>query len=188
MIQMILSVILVLTVDPSLTVRDVHGHVFKPFHVDRNAQVLFFLSAECPISRFYAQEIQRICTEYGTRGVRCGLVYEDVPPNIPSLRRHLEEFGYREIPAVADSSGEIARHSGASVTPQAVVIDGSRRIRYRGRIDNFYAALGKPRRQATVHDLKEALDSVLAGRAVRQQETSAIGCFIESFEPFKEKR
>ena len=177
-----------LAVNPSFEVRDIDGRPFKPFRVEEKAQVLFFLSAECPISRFYAQEIQRICREYGERGVRCGLVYEDFPVNAPALRRHLDEFGYRGIPAMTDGTGKIATQVNATVTSEAVVIDRAGRIRYRGRIDNFYADLGKPRRAATVHDLRDALDAVVAGRAVTLPETTAVGCFIMSPDLFKEKK
>ena len=185
--QVLMLAALAFTLDPTFEVKDVHGHLFRPFCVEGKAQVLFFLSAECPISRFYATEIQRICRDYETRGVRCGLVYEDVPVDPAAVRTHLEEFGYRDIPAVTDGTGKIAKQTGASVTPQTVVIDKAGKIRYRGRIDNFYADLGKLRRQATVHDLRDALDAVVAGRAVAHPETTPFGCFIVSAEFLKEK-
>ena len=51
-------------------------------------------------------------------------------------------------------------------------------IRYRGRIDNGYADLGKPRQHVTSHDLRVSLDAVLAGRQVPAPETDALGCYI----------
>ena len=51
-------------------------------------------------------------------------------------------------------------------------------MRYRGRIDNWYAALGTRREQVTVHDLSEAIDAVVARKPVRTPETEALGCFI----------
>jgi hypothetical protein len=151
---------------------------FRPFEVEGKAQVLFFLSSECPISRFYARQIQRICRDYAGKGVACGLVYEDQHVGVAELRTHLDEFGYRGFRAAMDSTGAIAKRAGASVTPQAVLLDRQGSIRYRGRIDNFYADLGKPRRQATVHDLQDALDAVLSGREVLHPETEAVGCYI----------
>jgi hypothetical protein len=71
-----------------------------------------------------------------------------------------------------------ATHAKASITPQAFVIDRSGEIRYRGRIDNLYAALGKTRQQVTSHDLRDALDAVLVGGKVPHPETEALGCFI----------
>jgi hypothetical protein len=183
-----LFLLALLAVNPSFEVRDVNGHPYKPFRVEDKAQILFFLSADCPISRFYAQEIQRICKEYAARGARCGLVYEDLPVNAAAIRAHLDEFGYRGIPATTDGTGKIATQVNATVTPQAVVIDRAGQIRYRGRIDNFYADLGKPRLAATVHDLRDALDAVISGRIVTHPETTPVGCFIVSPDLFKEKK
>jgi hypothetical protein len=189
MFPLLIAAALALTaVDPSVEVKDIHGRAFRPFEVKGKAQVLFFLSAECPISRFYAQEIQRTCKENAARGVSCGLVYEDLPVNPAAIRAHLREFGYSGIPAMTDNTGKIAAQVAATVTPQAVVLDRSGKVRYTGRIDNFYADLGKPRRAATVHDLRDALDAVVAGRVVARPETTPIGCFIVSHELFKEKK
>lgn len=183
-----LVLLALLAVSSSFEVRDVYGHAFKPFRVEEKAQIVFFLSAECPISRFYAQEIQRICKEYAARGVRCGLVYEDLPVNAAAVRAHLDEFGYRGIPTATDGARKIATQANATVTPEAVVIGKAGQIRYRGRIDNFYADLGKPRRVATVHDLRDALDAVVSGGVVARPETTPVGCFIVSPDVFKEKK
>jgi thiol-disulfide isomerase/thioredoxin len=140
--------------------------------------VLFFISSDCPISNSYAPEIQRLCSEYGNKGVGCSLVYEDVGLDATSMRKHLNEYRYDGIPAVIDSNRKIANRVKATITPEAVVMDSKGGIRYRGRIDNFYAALGKPRQQVTAHDLRDALDAVLAGKPVPNPETKALGCYI----------
>lgn len=140
--------------------------------------VQFFISSDCPISNSYAPEIQRLCSEYGMKGVSCSLIYEDVGLDTTSMRKHLNEYRYVGMPAVIDSNRKIANRAKATVTPEAVVIDSRGEIRYRGRIDNFYAALGKPRQQVTAHDLRDALDAVLAGRSVPNPETKALGCSI----------
>jgi thiol-disulfide isomerase/thioredoxin len=141
-------------------------------------KVQFFISSDCPISNSYAPEIQRLCSEYRNKGVDCSLVYEDVGFATTSMRKHLDEYGYDGMPAVIDSNRKIANRAKATVTPEAVVIDAKGDIRYRGRIDNFYAALGKARQQVTAHDLRDALDAVLAGRPVPNPETKALGCYI----------
>lgn len=55
------------------------------------------------------------------------------------VRKHLQEYRYADIPAAADRARAVAKRAKAFVTPQAVVIDRAGEIRYRGRIDNFYA-------------------------------------------------
>jgi hypothetical protein len=141
------------------------------------ATLLFFVTSDCPIANFYAPEIQKLCAEYGKKGVSCTLVYEDVGLDEAGMRRHLVEYGYARIASAIDRDRSTARRFGATVTPQAVVVvDGE--VRYRGRIDNRYEAFGKPRRVVTAHDLRDALDAVLAGRSIANPETPALGCTI----------
>jgi hypothetical protein len=52
-------------------------------------------------------------------------------------------------------------------------------ILYRGRIDDLYVALGKKRAAVTERNLRDALDALAAGKAVRKSETKAIGCLIQ---------
>lgn len=144
------------------------------------ASVLFFVTSDCPLSNFYAPEIQQLCREYGRKGVSCSLVYEDVSIDDAAVRKHMAEYGYTSIPTVIDRDRAMARRAGATVTPQAVVVGANGDIRYRGRIDNRYEELGKPRRVVTVRDLRDALDAVAAGKPVARPETTALGCYIVS--------
>lgn len=167
-----------------LQMHDVRGGVVKPFAAGAQASVAFFVATDCPVSNAYAPEIQRVCREYSGRGVACSLIYEDIDsaPNnaklLQQVRGHLDEFKYTAIPAALDEDRAAAGAVKASVTPTAVVVDRGGEIRYRGRIDNLYAALGKTRQQITSHDLRDALDAVLAGRPVPHPDTEPIGCFI----------
>jgi hypothetical protein len=165
-------------------VRAVDGRPLRPFEPDGIANVLVFVATDCPISNAYAPEIQRLCRDYGGRGVSCTLVYEDVESASggvsldDQVRAHLAEYRYEGIPAAIDRTRQIAKQAKATVTPQAVVVDRRKEVRYRGRIDNFYAALGKPRQQVTERDLRDALDAILSGTPVPKQETKALGCYI----------
>jgi hypothetical protein len=94
------------------------------------------------------------------------------------VRKHLKDYGYTGIPAAVDRARLIAKQANATVTPQAIVVGRAGDIRYRGRIDNFYAALGRPRQQVTERDLRNALDAVVGGRTVPRPETKALGCYI----------
>ena len=164
--------------------RDLNGRVIAPFTPSGAASVVFFVATDCPVSNSYAPEIRRVCRDYGPRGVKCSLIYEDVdthPSAAPldqQVRTHLREYGYLGFTAVVDRDRVAATRAKASITPQAFVIDRSGEIRYRGRIDNLYAALGTTRQQVTSHDLRDALDAVLAGGKVPRPETEALGCFI----------
>ena len=162
-----------------LTVLVVTALLLGPGQATRSssAHILFFVTSDCPISNFYAPEIQKHCADYRDRNVACTLVYEDVGIDDAAVRKHQREYGYRSISTTIDRDRSTARRVGASITPQAVlVVDGE--VRYRGRIDNRYESFGKPRRVVTAHDLRDALEAVLAGRPVPNPETPALGCTI----------
>jgi hypothetical protein len=169
-------------------VLDINGQPIAPLHPAAKAEVLFFVSTDCPISNSFAPEIQHICRDYAAKGVGCSLVYEDVQVNAAAVRKHLAEYGYDRMAAIIDADRRIANQAHATITPQAVVIDSADKIRYRGRIDNFYAALGKPRQVVTVHDVRDALDAVLAGKTVSNPETTALGCYIVPPDILKEQK
>jgi hypothetical protein len=160
--------------------RDVDGNARDLFAPPGPANVLVFVASDCPVSNGYAPEIQRICRDYRAMGVTCSLVYEDVAIGPARVRAHRDEYRYTNIAAVIDGDRAIAARAKATVTPQAVVVGSGGVVKYRGRINNQYAALGQPRRVVTVHDLRDALDAVLAGRPVSNPETEAFGCFIPS--------
>ena len=179
------GVVMLLAGGVSGQTRDVDGRSMAPFQPAGKANVLLFVQTDCPVSNSYAPEIQRICKAYESRGVSCSLAYEDVRVDAAGVRKHMKEFAYTGIAATIDSSRAIADRARARITPAAVIVDASGAVRYRGRIDNFYASLGKPRQHVTEHDLVDALDAILAGKQVPTPETEALGCFITRPQPRK---
>jgi hypothetical protein len=164
---------------PSVMLRDVDGRELKPLDPGGPAEVLFFITNDCPIANSYAPEIQHICSDYAARGVGCTLVYSDPAIDAAAIRKHRADYGYTgPIAAVSDAAHQLAKATGATITPEAVVVGKAGKVLYRGRIDNFYAGLGKPRRFVTEHDLRQALDEVLAGKPVSHPQTLAVGCYI----------
>lgn len=164
----------------SLDLTGVNGERLRPLDPAGPANVLVFTSTDCPVSNGYAPEIQRICSAYAAKGIRCILVFEDVGVTAGAVRAHLADFRYGAMPAALDDGGRLAERVGATITPEVAVVDRRGVVRYRGRIDNQYAAIGRQRRTVTAHNLADALDAVLAGRQVAVPETQAVGCVILS--------
>ena len=106
------------------------------------------------------------------------MIYEDPGVTAGAVRTHLDEYRYHGVPAAIDHDGALAARVRATITPEAVVVDRNGEVRYRGRIDNFYAALGRPRQVVTVHDLQDAVKAMADGQPVATPETEAIGCYI----------
>ncbi len=75
-----------------------------------------------------------------------------------------------------DPRQELLKKVKATVTPEAVVVDGHGKVLYLGRIDDWYEDFGKQRYSATTHELRDALDEILAGKKVTTPVTKAVGC------------
>lgn len=165
---------------PSIAIRDIDGVKRQPLLVaPGHASALFFVTGDCPVSNYYSHEIRRICEDYARRGVACSLVYSDPATTDEMARKHAAEYGHGDYPKIVDREHVLIDATHAAVTPTAVVIRSDQTIAYRGRIDNFYAAIGQPRRIVTEHDLRDALDAVLSGKPVAKPETPVVGCYID---------
>ena len=79
--------------------------------------------------------------------------------------KHAKEFKTK-APVVLDSDQKIAKRVDARVTPEAFVINRKGKTVYRGRINDLYEDFGKRRRTPSKHDLKDALDALLAGKKI----------------------
>ncbi len=165
---------------PTATVRDIDGIPREPLKVEKgHVDALFFVTNDCPISNYYAHEIRRICEDYSKRAVGCTLVYTDSALTDEQARQHAAEYGHGTYPKIVDRNHVLVKAAGAAINPTAVLVKSDGSIAYRGRIDNMYAAIGIQRRVVTEHDLRAALDAVIAGRPVAKPESPPIGCYIQ---------
>ena len=83
-----------------------------------------------------------------------------------------------EFPLLKDPGNAVADQFGAQRTPEVFLLDGQRRVRYWGRIDDQYG-VGYARPQALRKDLAAALDELLAGKDdQRAGDSRRSGCFI----------
>ena len=166
-----------------LTVMDVDGQPRQPLDVaaaDR-AAVIIFIDADCPICNAYSGEINRLSIEYGSKGINFYVAYADPDLKPDEARKQLKEFGVT-CPGLLDSSLVLARRLGATITPEAVIVGKDQNVLYRGRIDDLYTRLGERRYEATHHDLRIALDAIVAGETPPPG-GPAVGCAIDLSQP-----
>jgi peroxiredoxin len=140
------------------------------------AVVLVFVRTDCPLSNRYAPEIQRLQSEFGPQGIPFWLVYPDADTSPEEIRRHLEDYRLT-LHALRDPGHAFVRQSGVRVTPEVAVFSRAQLV-YRGRIDDRALELGKERPAPTRRDLEEVLASVVQGRVVTNDFTTAVGCYI----------
>lgn len=140
--------------------------------------VIFSCNA-CPWAKAWEARIAELGNAYSRRGF--GVVV--INPNDPGLNA---EDGYdvmqrrardrkMKFPYVVDATSDVARAFGATRTPEVFLFGSNGLLVYRGTVDDNAREPGKVQRRY----LRDALDAVLAGRAVAVAETKALGCSIK---------
>ncbi len=142
--------------------------------------VLIFVRTDCPVSNRYAPTIQRLSAAHPDR-VAFWLVYPSKLDSPEKIRKHQGDFGY-QLPALRDLQRELVKQSRAEITPEAAVFDAHGRLIYHGRIDNLYEDLGRARPVATRHELDDAIQAAIAGKAPAAETARAAGCYISDLE------
>jgi peroxiredoxin len=147
------------------------------------AAVVFFVTIDCPIGNSYVPEMNRIRDAYASRGVSVWAVQADPHIAEPAVVKYAADFHY-SFPLLLDPGQILVKHAGATITPQAAVFSPDGKLQYLGRIDNRVEDFGQSRPKATVPDLRNAIDAVLAGRPASPDRTKSVGCSI----PLKDYR
>ena len=80
-----------------------------------------------------------------------------------------------QFPYVRDESQEVAKAYGALRTPHFYIFDVARELRYTGRMDDNPMDAAK----ATTHELRDALDALLAGNEPPVALTNPMGCNVK---------
>jgi peroxiredoxin len=148
---------------------------------DKKAFVLVFTNTTCPLVQRYWPELCRLEKEFRSRQVQFLAINACAEDSILAIAAQAVRYEC-EFPFVKDVACKCADALGVERTPEAVVLDAERKLRYRGRIDDQYR-LGGNLPAPTRRDLKEAIEDVLAGRDVAVKETPVDGCLITRPEP-----
>jgi len=143
---------------------------------EKRAFVVVFTSTTCPLVQRYWPKLKRLDEQFRGRGVQFVGVNASPGDTIPDVAQQAIDFGV-EFPVVKDADGSCVRAVGVERTPEVVVLDSNRRLRYRGRIDDQYR-LGGARPDVVHDDLQRALEELLEDRPVQVPETPVDGCRI----------
>ena len=144
---------------------------------EHKAAVLLFIDVTCPLARGYAPEFSRIAKHYGEKGIRVVGVFPDPELTAGAAAEFGEKFALR-FPLYLDSDQKLAHTIGITRVPEAAVLAPDGTLKYRGRIDNWYSLEGKRRPKPTRHDLRNALDAILAGEDPDPAIVPCYGCFL----------
>lgn len=155
-----------------------------------NARILavIFTCNHCPTAQAYEERLKKLVADYKDKAV----AFAAISPNDPKALR-LDELGYTDLSDTLDEmkirakhrqfnfpylydgdKQEVSRAYGPAATPHVFIFDAERNLRYTGRIDD-----GEQESDAKTRETRDALDALLAGKAVPVEKTRTFGCSIK---------
>jgi thiol-disulfide isomerase/thioredoxin len=171
---------------PDFTLPGIDGknHSLKEYAAAKVLAIVFTCN-HCPVAQMYEKRIKELTSDYRDKGV----AVVAINPNAPNAV-HLSEMGYTDLgdtlaemklrakyrhfnfPYLSDGENQkVALKYGPVATPHAFIFDRERKLRYEGRLDS-----NSRQELATKHEARDAIDALLAGKAVAVEHAPAVGC------------
>lgn len=146
---------------------------------DKPYLVVVFSCNHCPYVIGSEDRMIALHDDYAGRGVAMVAINSNETDNHPTddfehMVARAREKGFA-FPYLRDESQDIARAYGALRTPHFYLFDAARQLRYTGRMDDNPRQPG----QETTHELRDALDALLAGEDPPVAVTNPIGCNVK---------
>jgi peroxiredoxin len=147
--------------------------------------VVVFTCNHCPIAQMYERRIAQLAADYKDLGVAVVAIQPNDPKAIrideldsSDISDSLDEMKIRAeykhltYPYLYDGETQTVTDAyGPQATPHVFVFDRDRRLRYEGRMDNSHRA-----ELVKTHEVRDAIDALLAHREVAVKHTGVFGC------------
>ncbi len=166
--------------DFSLPEVETGENISLSYFADKKALLVMFICRHCPYVKHIERELAAIGLDYADKGLGILAIsandagsYPDDKPE--SLREMKDELGFI-FPYCHDDSQTIAKAYTAACTPDFFLFDNQRKLAYRGRLDASRPGNDKP---LTGEDLRTAIDQLLSGADVSDEQLPSIGCNIK---------
>ena len=142
--------------------------------------LVMFICNHCPFVKHIADELAQIGHDYISQGLGVVAINSNDVENYPSdsPEKMVEETKLRgySFPYLYDESQDVALAYDAVCTPDFFLFDGNGSLVYRGQLDDSRPGNGKP---VTGRDIRDAIESLLAGEAINPDQMPSIGCNIK---------
>lgn len=141
---------------------------------------ILFICNHCPFVIHIQEALARVAKNYGEKGIRfIAISSNDVethPDDSPeNMKRIAAENGYT-FPYLYDETQEVAKAYGAACTPDLFLFDENLACVYRGQFDASTPGNDVP---VTGDQLCNAMDNLLAGTAISDEQQPSVGCNIK---------
>jgi len=146
---------------------------------DAKLLIVVFSCNHCPYVIGSEDRMIRFYNDYAPKRVAMIAINSNETQGHPTdsfedMKSHASEKGL-PFPYVRDEKQDVALAYGALRTPHYYVFDADRKLRYTGRMDDNPRNPG----QEKTHELRDAVDALLAGKKPPVEVTNPIGCNVK---------
>jgi peroxiredoxin len=147
---------------------------------NKQALLVMFICHHCPFVKHIKSELAQLGRDYLAKQVGIVAISSNDPAvsaddSPEGLQRMAAEWGF-DFSVCYDENQAVAKSYAAACTPDFYLFDRDQKLVYRGQLDDSRPSNGKP---VTGADLRAAIDAVLAGRPVNQDQRPSVGCNIK---------
>jgi peroxiredoxin len=135
--------------------------------------VVVFTCNNCPVAKAYEDRLIALAKVYQSKGVQVVALDVNKNEDLEEMKERAKEKEFN-FPYLNDPSQKSARDHGATNTPHVFVFDKARKLVYLGGIDD-----NMDDSEVKHTYLRDALDSILAGKTPKKQQTAHPGYGIK---------
>lgn len=164
---------------PEFTLPATDGNTYSLDNFNERFLVLFFTCNHCPYVIGSDENTRAIADRFSEQSVRFVAINSNskntyAEDDFDHMVARMNEHNFPWI-YLYDESQEIAEAYGTLRTPHFYVFNTERKLVYTGR------AIDNPRawEESTTHELVDALEELIAGKAVTNAVTNPIGCNVK---------
>lgn len=147
----------------------------------KNKNVLImFICNHCPYVKHVWHEFARLEKDYENKGIKILAVNSNdiinYPQDAPEHMKKLHQDMQWSFPFLLDEKQSFAKALQAACTPDFYIFDTEHKLQYRGQLDD-----SRPGNDVNVsgQDIRKALDKVIQGEALDEEQKPSIGCNIK---------
>lgn len=142
--------------------------------------VIIFMCNHCPYVKHVLPKLLEVSKNYSQKKIQFIAInsndVKNYPADAPEKMKEMALAMHFDFPYLYDETQTIARAYQAACTPDFYLFDKNLRCAYRGRFDESTPGNQIP---LSGKDLCQALDNLIAGKAISDIQLPSIGCSIK---------
>ena len=147
---------------------------------NKKALLVMFICRHCPFVKHIQLQLAQLGKDYENTDLAIVAIsandVDNYPDDAPELLKTMAAELDFKFPLCYDESQETAKIYTAACTPDFFLFDGERQLVYRGQLDDSRPGNNQP---VTGKDLRDAIDTILADKAITSEQKPSIGCNIK---------